>query len=306
MPLKAETEINEDGTESVFVFDTEKPEERHLTFHIDAENLQLYFYPREEFITDKVEIHGFKRIPPEISELGYFKAGLSYYFNKKFQGKKVNIFRVVKDANSTLRTYGGKLTFVLGYDGLMKLKDRLTELSNESKRERSLTVDEFFHQEFPSKFSAAELPGRQRAARAIRNLDPSIIEYLEANDVEKCLDFMESLLSGKYSSAARRRKLFGAAKLKVDEVALKETIETYEKKLIADEPEHKWGEFLQKHLYLIDSKYISVISELNVVLGGQRKVDFGLVDSQGYLDLFEIKKPVTKLLSANMDIRLRP
>ena len=87
MPLKAETEINEDGTESVFVFDTEKPEERHLTFHIDAENLQLYFYPREEFITDKVEIHGFKRIPPEISELGYFKAGLSYYFNKKFQGK---------------------------------------------------------------------------------------------------------------------------------------------------------------------------------------------------------------------------
>lgn len=252
-------------------------------------------------MTEKIEIHGFKRIPPEISELGYFKAGLSYYFSKKFQGKNVKTFRIVKNGNSTLRTYSGRLTFILGYEGLKTLKARLTQLTNEKKQERSLAVDEFFHQEFPSKFPAAELPVRRRAARAMRNLDPSIIEYLEANDVEKFLDFMEHLLTGKYSSAARRRKLFGAAKLKVDEVALKETINVYEKKLDDDESEHKWGEFLRKHLFLIDSKYISVIGELNVVLGGQRKVDFGLVDSQGYLDLFEIKKPTTKLLSAKTD-----
>ncbi len=301
MPLETDKEIHDDGTESVYIIDTEKPGERHLTFTIDAENEKIDFYPRHEFITNKVEIIGFKRIPPEISELGYFKAGLSYYFVKKFQGKEVKVFRVVKNGTSTLRSYGGKLTFILGYDGLKQLKSRLTELSNENKRERSLAVDEFFHQEFPSKFHKAELPGRQRAARVTRNLDPSIIEHLEADDVEKYLDFMESLLSGKYSSAARRRKLFGAAKLKVDEVALKETINTYKRMLVKNETEAKWGDFLQKHLYLIDSKYISVIHELNVVLGSQRKVDFGLVDSQGYLDLFEIKKPVTKLLSATTD-----
>jgi len=208
---------------------------------------------------------------------------------------------VVKEGASTLRQYASGLTFVLGYESLKTLKARLTELSNENKLERSLAVDEFFHTEFPSKFSAPTIPARRRAARAVRNLDKSIIEHLEANDVEKFLDFMEHLLEGKYSSAARRRKLFGAAKLKIDEVALKETIDTYETKLKNSEPEHKWGHFLQKHLYLIDSKYVSVIGQLNVVLGGERKVDFGLIDSQGYLDLFEIKKPTTQLLAATTD-----
>ena len=137
--------------------------------------------------------------------------------------------------------------------------------------------------------------------RAIRNLDESIIEHLKPGDVEKFLDFIEKLLTVKYSSAASRRKLFSAAKVKVDEVALKETIQAFEAKLENDESEHKWGEFLQKHLFLIDSKYVSVIGQLNVVLGGERTVDFGLVDSQGYLDLFEIKKPTTKLLATNPD-----
>ena len=301
MALESEYELNNDGTKSVYVIDSDKPEERHLAFLLNPGSKQIHFYPKDEFLVSVVELEGFKNIPPEISNLGYFKAGLSYYFNKKFQGKTVKTFRVVKERASTLRQYSSGLTFVLGYKALKTLKSRLTELSNENKLERSLAVDEFFHTEFPSKFEAPTIPARRRANRAIRNLDKSIIEHLVAADVEKFLDFMECLLEGKYSSAARRRKLFGVAKLKVDEVALKETIETYETKLKSNESEHKWGHFLQKHLYLIDSKYVSVIGQLNVVLGGERKVDFGLIDSQGYLDLFEIKKPTTQLLSSTTD-----
>lgn len=37
------------------------------------------------------------------------------------------------------------------------------------------------------------------------------------------------------------------------------------------------------------------------MLGGERKADFGLIDSQGYLDLFEIKKPTTSLLATTTD-----
>jgi len=301
MPLESEIEINDDGTKSVYVIDSEKPDVRHLSFLINPKEEHIEFYPRGNFIIPKIELKGFKKIPPEISELGYFKAGLSYYFGKKFEGKRISKFRLVKAGNSSLRQYAKGLTFILGYKSLQTLKARLTELSNESKLERSLAVDEFFHTEFPSKFSAPAIPARRRASRAVRNLDKSIIEYLEADDVETFLDFMEQLLEGKYSSAARRRKLFGAAKLKVDEVALKETIDTYETKLKNNEPEQKWGHFLQKHLYLIDSKYVSVIGQLNVVLGGERKVDFGLIDSQGYLDLFEIKKPTTQLLAGSTD-----
>jgi len=301
MALETDEVLNEDGTESIYVFDSDKPEDRHLTFVINTDEERIQFYPREEFLVDTVELVGFKRVPPEISELGYFKAGLNYYLSKKFQGEKVNAFRVAKNSGSTLRKYKGGLTLVLNYEELKALKARLTELSYESKLERSLAVDEFFHQKFPSKYPPAEVPAKRRAKRAIRNLDPAIVDHLESADVEKFLDFMECMLEGKYSSAARRRKLFGAAKLKVDEVALKDTIDAFESKLRVEESEQKWGAFLQKHLYLIDSKYVHVIGQLNVVLGGQRNVDFGMVDSQGYLDLFEIKKPSTPLLAQSID-----
>lgn len=301
MPLESESEFNNDGTESIYVFDSEKPDDRHLAFLIYENEERIEFYPREAFITDKVELLGFKKIPPEISALGYFKAGLSYYFAKKFVGKKVKIFKITKNGSSTLRQYKGGLTLIISYVTFKALKARLTELSNDSKFERSLVVDEYFHSEFPSKYPAAEVPAKRRAKRAIRNLDASIVDHLEPDEVERVLDFIEHLLKGKYSNAAKRRKLFSAAKLKIDEVALLETINVYEAMLNNDESEHKWAEFLHKHLYLIDSKYVAVIGQLNVVLGGQRNVDFGLVDSQGYLDLFEIKKQNTPLLAASPD-----
>lgn len=301
MSIESEREKNSDGTESIYVFDTATPEDKHLSFLVDKDNDRIEFYPKDDFPVKTVELIGFKKIPPEISELGYFKAGLGYYFSKKLQGMKVKSFRITKGVTSTLRNYTGGATLTFGYDEFRDLKGKLTELSNENKLERSLAIDEFFHNQFPSKFQRSEVPAKRRAKRAVRNLDSSIIEHMEAADVEKFLDFMEHLLEDRYSSSARRHKLFGAAKLKVDEVALKETIRAFEEKLNQDDSEKSWGQFLHKHLYLIEPKYVHVIPELNLVLGGQRYVDFGMVDSHGYLDVFEIKKPTTQLLAKSQD-----
>jgi hypothetical protein len=65
--------------------------------------------------------------------------------------------------------------------------------------------------------------------------------------------------------------------------------------------ESKWADYLRRNLFLIDARYIDTIPQLNVQLGGVRKMDFGLVDSQGYLDVFEIKLPTTPLLAKNSD-----
>jgi len=65
--------------------------------------------------------------------------------------------------------------------------------------------------------------------------------------------------------------------------------------------EEVWSNYLEKNLFLLDSKYVKIIPQLNVILVTCRKVDFGLVDTQGYLDLFEIKKPKTKILSLKTD-----
>jgi hypothetical protein len=46
---------------------------------------------------------------------------------------------------------------------------------------------------------------------------------------------------------------------------------------------------------------VAAIPELNLSLASPRKVDFGLVDSNGYLDIFEIKRSSTQLLSLSKD-----
>ena len=65
--------------------------------------------------------------------------------------------------------------------------------------------------------------------------------------------------------------------------------------------ENLWGKYLKKNLFLLDSKYVKILPELNVILRGSRNVDFGMIDTKGYLDIFEIKKPDTPILAADTD-----
>ena len=108
-------------------------------------------------------------------------------------------------------------------------------------------------------------------------------------------------LKSKYKSEIYKRKLFSKTKIRIDDIAISEIIKKFEQLLKEDTSESKWGNFLKRNLYLIDSKYVHALPELNVVLANTRKADFGLVDSNGYLDIFEIKKPNTRVLSARTD-----
>lgn len=154
---------------------------------------------------------------------------------------------------------------------------------------------------FPNHYKKKTQSGGIHAARLVSNLDHNLIQFLKPDQVNKLLNFMETLLETKYKSVSHRRRLFSAAKIKFDEVALKDVIDMFESMLEENLSEAKWGDFLKKNLFLVESKYIKLIPELNVVLAGSRLVDFGLVDSQGYLDLFEIKKPITTILARSKD-----
>ena len=90
-------------------------------------------------------------------------------------------------------------------------------------------------------------------------------------------------------------------RLRPRDIALPEVIGNFEQ-LLADSPsEAKWGEFLRENLFLVESRYVQIIERLNVILARSREADFALVDSHGFLDLFEIKKPETHLLAASQD-----
>jgi hypothetical protein len=301
MPLDFEIVDVAEGEKEIHVFDVDRPQDRHLAYAIDRNRKKILFYPRDDFVVPIVTLNGFRSLPDEFSERGYIKAGLMYYLDKKFKEQNVYRFFISKTDADSIRKVRDGYRAIMSYSSLQWIKNKLTQMSNEAKAERSQVVDEFFAKTYPRKYSSTTVSAARRASHVVKNLDESIIEHLGPDDQNQIFDFIEILLKKRYKSVTHKRRLFRSAKLKVDDIAVSEVLNEFEELLDQNPNETKWGKFLEKNLYLLDSKYVSVIPQLNVVLAGARKVDFGLVDSNGFLDLFEIKKPTTPLFAARQD-----
>lgn len=303
MSWETTTSSDSSGVKSVYAFDSDRPEQTFLVYKIDPSTRSITYYPRDDFFVKEVLLEGFTDLPEEFADAGYMRGGAQYYLNKKLKGRSVKKFVISGDKVDSFRKIRGKSEYrvVLSYASFRKLKKGLTAIATESKQEKSAFADDIFGTMFPTRYKRHKQSAKRRAKRLLSNLDKSVISELGPKDVDAILDFLRLLVSTRYEVASKRLDLFSAAKMKVDEVALADVIARFEKLLAEDPPEATWGEFLRRNLFLVDSKYIRVIPELNVVLASQRKVDFGLIDAQGYLDLFEIKKPSTKLLAARKD-----
>lgn len=303
MGLKTKIITKSKNITVIVVYDEEKPKEQHIAYKINSKRKEIHYFPPKNiyFPVDNIILAGFSSLPKEFSKKGYIKAGTGYYLGKKLSEKKVQKLVISRNQQDAFKKEGRKYKVTLSYKSFKELKDRLTLLIYESQTDKNMFVNSFFHTIFPKYFRKTALSDRQKAKRVVGYFDKGMIGRLERQDVEKLLDFFEMLLKTKYRSAVHRRKLFQTAKIKVDDVALAQIIKDFEKMLAESCSEGDWGAFLRQNLFLIDSKYVKTIPELNVVLAGARKVDFGLVDSQGYLDIFEIKKPDTPILAKSID-----
>ncbi len=290
---------------TIYLYDEDQPNEKKKVYEINLKERTIIFYPnnnsKNKFFIDEINIKGFIKLPNEFSEQGYIKGSVLYYLNKKFSDKNVKHFTISISGKSSLLKDGYSRTLHLKYEDLQRLKDRLTNIKTASQQERSAYVDEFCHSVFPSYFSRKAETSKGRFKKVLQNLDIDIIQHIEAKDLRKIENFYEQLLKDKYDSLSHKFRLIQRTKIKVDTITIENVIAEFEKLLTNSTSESDWGKFLIKNLYLIDSKYVDCISEMNVVLAGSRKVDFGLIDSYGYLDIFEIKKPETKLLSKTKD-----
>lgn len=298
------TEEDEKGLFHIYTWENEDKASRQLVYTIDKKNKIIKFFPKDKIPIEEVIIEGFSDLSSEFNKNGYFKQGLNYYLNKKFENLNVNSFIISRDKDNSLRKLPKKKSYniVLNYNSFSKLTTGLTHISSEAKTERSTYVDELFHEVYPKVYKKVpKTSAKGRARRFVRNIDSSIISELSPQDIEKLVEFFSVLITKRYTSSKSRLELLEAAKIKVDQIAINDVISRFKQLLKEDPSEAKWGEFLQKNLFLVESKYVAVIPELNVMLASQRKVDFGLVDAYDYLDIFEIKKPSTKLLSAKTD-----
>jgi hypothetical protein len=305
MSWVTEDKLLDGGVKEIYAWDDDRPKKLILAYRINRLKKQVEYHPRDEFCVSHILFEGFTAIPPELAPSGYMQGGLQYYLNKKFSDLKINSLIISATRPTGIRKLVKQKTHnvTLNYVEFQRLRGGLTKISTEAKEERSNFIEEEFHNIFPTKFKKAEnkSAARGRARRVIRNLDSSVIAELKPDEVNQIVNFVGDVLAKRYTAAGPRQKLLRAAKVKIDEVALEEVIKQFKKHLKGDISEAVWGEFLKKNLFLIDSKYIGIVPELNVMLASQRKVDFGMFDSTGYLDLFEIKKSSTHLLSSHQD-----
>ncbi len=303
MPLETES-ITNNGFEEIYSWDTEDEEgTRKLVFKKDHDNRIIEWYSRDDdFPLRPIIFEGFRGIPSELAEAGYIKGPLGYHLSRKISDLQVQELTISRTADAYVRKIpNAGYRMIIPYKDFSDIAARFRGITTEAQTDRRIIADAAFHNLFPTRFQASEASLRRRLTRLLNGLDEAVIGEMSAEEIDRVLDFTKSILESRYTMAHKRRDLFSAAKLRVDSVALSEVIEKFESQLADGISEAKWGEFLRKNLFLVESRYIHVIEQLNVVLGGTRNVDFGLVDSQGYLDLFEIKLPTTKLIAANTD-----
>jgi hypothetical protein len=290
------------GKQYIYTFDPEiENPNKHLSFIINKSKKEILFFPEDGFIIKEIKITGFTSIPDILNENGYFNSGLGYYLNKKLKEINAYKFEIVRNGKSSIRRYKSLNKVVMNYNSLAIVHQALKNISSISKRDRSIAIDDFFSDEYPNNFNSLGLSGKRLAKQLMASLSDTVIKELMKEDIDKLLNFVQNLVKNRYKASEPKFEIFQAAKIRVDEITIEKVLSEFQALINENPNESKFGKFLNRNLYLLDSKYVSSIPQLNLVLGNARPVDFGLVDSGGFLDIFEIKKPSTPILAKRTD-----
>jgi hypothetical protein len=216
MPKETSVVHKLNDIDEIYVYDTAHPTKKELTYRVNKRRKYIKLFVRGEPFLKEIIITGFSHLPKEFSDLGYIKSGLDYYIKDRLRSKKVKSLTISRYGKNSFRKINSNYRVVLSYESFKSLRDRVTNIINEAKLDRSQTVNEFFHKVYPRKYPAIKSAPRRRVSKVINNLDRGIIKHLDASEVKTFLDFFEFLLSSKYKSAVQKRHLLSSAKIKVD------------------------------------------------------------------------------------------
>ncbi|BDA80197.1 hypothetical protein LPTSP3_g31270 [Leptospira kobayashii] len=274
-------------------------------FEINRSENYIRFYPPDFYNWNSkkfevvIEFIGMSKLPYEIHEKGYIKSGGSYYLFKFITEENIN--RVIINQDEPFTTKVVKQTLYLKYSEFSKFIKDLQTAINESKREKVFTFKSLQHSILPSKYPEGDFSNSIKEKRLIESLDENIISDISPENLDKIENFYLSLLEKKYKQKDKKTNFLLNNYTAVKSKVITNAILIFKSLIEENATESKLGKFLMENLYIIDSKYIKSIPEINVMLGGNRRFDFGLIDFDYNLDIFEIKRPQTKLLASETD-----
>lgn len=290
--------------------------------HFDAQDPKILVY--EVFSRSKKTVYhvrgGQAKYFPKITLKGYegLPAGLYLYKSGFGLGKKGTFLLSAiktyiagsKPAELIISNKGAKsvsgtrvVTITLPYDEVHNLLVRLGRINEDNNNELRSTVASFLSTKFPKKVKVGsktfdDYQGGEIASILRRN---KVAQKLSEEDLQGLRDFFpkifESSLKGRKKGVrAEREALIRGTKKITDRIFLDEVINEFEAKLKKKTSEEDWQKFLKNKVFLFLGNYVTSIDKQNVSIDVSYP-DFVLVDVYGFIDVFEIKRHDTPLMS---------
>jgi len=267
-----------------------------ITYNIDPES------PQYKFI-QKIYIHGFDCLPKGFNARGWgVSAPVFYLYRKLNQSLGKYEVHILRQAEPKIETFTSKVRIYFEYESFIDCMNHLKEYRHERNSKSNNLVDFLLYSQFPKRFAKPSTNVNLEYKKdTIANIlaKKNIVSKLSNIDINKLIDFYPKLLKDRNLKIQVRKRLDLSQKSKNagESIYLENIISEYEKKLrAANQNENNWQKFLKQHILLFNTNYIGLIEKQNISLSGDYP-DFMLISVYGYLDVYEIKRPNTKLLS---------
>ncbi len=214
-------------------------------------------------------------------------------------GKKVEL-RLVAKGDADINARGAMVRVTLPHTELRALNAKVREIKQVKNDEIRSTIQVFLSRKFSKRFPKSSKSGN-------KYIPGSLAGVLERTDVLTRMNpfdrqHLEKLIPHYLSNI--KATLAAPEKLKIIYESLDAGKVVYFKKVIREfrrrlkkpsESESDWQAFLSEHILVLKSGYGHVLEKNSVTLQGKFP-DFMLIDPYGYLDIYEIKKPITSVL----------
>jgi len=253
-----------------------------------------------KYITE-ITLDDFSTFPRTLYPTGYGLKVTGGPLLKELHDKYGAKLRITLSASAHSKISVGKMVarVTINESSLISTNRIVSDVKRKRSDEIKELVGAFLCSEFPNEFKNYDTGVLTYKPNTIADLleDESVLDALSERD-ENALKSAYPQIIGDTNftlRSAKQVKIISDGIKTSQKVYLEKTIAEFKKKLAGTSSENAWQKFLHNHILTLLSVYAFVIEKQSVELDGKYP-DFMLVDAYGYLDIYEIKKPQTRLL----------
>ena len=249
----------------------------------------------------KIHLHGFDRLPT-----GFYSNGFGLTLAGSWMlsslgdqfGAKLRL-TISASRPSKVQKSKGVVEVTINHNRLAAANNVVRGIKRDRNDDIRKVIDAFLSANFPSDFDEGDTTVLAYRPGKIAQLldDEEVVENLSDEDKDALRAIFPSLIGEMAFSlkSAKKVKIVAEGLKKTQKVYLEKVVSEFHKKLKRQGSEGSWQVFLRTHILTLLNTYAAVVEKQSVDLDGKYP-DFMLIDAYGYLDVYEIKRPQTKVL----------